>query len=365
MRPSQFTGIVEEDTPAGPPASVRPGFRKSLQLPREPRNPGSEGDSSDKTKKKGVQQPRPVPNIQINNDDDGLDGSTAVETETYVEEGSEVESDLDDDVFSTTLRTPYTRRDRDRGADSDGDESYLDDLMLTPPPMRTAFSLDSAASRSTAALSTTDNGSSLRTRSTASDDGASSLAAKRPRQPPRYAEDDARFSLGVPPRSKAAAVGKGGSARAAGPGSGTIGRKNGKALQAAASALDSEEEDGDRDGDDGVPSDAEEEEAVEAPKAQRAAVRQPPKRGDSQGTVRGPLAVKPKAGAGSNGAVKGAAKVTVRPASTRIAAAAAGAKKERPPLATKKSGGSGASSVTSTERKVGVGAKGTVRAKAK
>ena len=58
MRPSsaQFTGIAEdsdEDDDARP--ETRQGFRRSLQLPREPRNPGSAGGLSDENHMKGVQ----------------------------------------------------------------------------------------------------------------------------------------------------------------------------------------------------------------------------------------------------------------------------------------------------------------------
>ena len=353
VRPrTQFSGIAEEDAEEAQNLGVRQGFRKSLQLPREPRNPGSDGDSSDENQMKGVQ-------IQITQTDDqkyNSENEMDVDEDTYTH-GADDDSDMeDDDVFNTTLATPYTRQ---RYREYSDDDEYLDDLMLTPPPMRTTFSIDSVAS----GLSTTDAGSSLRTRasSIASTDASSLLdvapvAGRKRRAPPRYAEDAVKFTLDVPPR-KAVAAGRkaaaGGKATASGTASraSTIGRQRGKALQQdtpAASVLDSGEEGEEKqqgDDDEGAASDAEDTKRQRVPGGRVA--RPQPKRSETQGTVRATAAKTRGAGA----AKAGARPAAVRAPSTRAAAA----KKERPVLLAAKK--SSATSVES-EKAAGVGAKG-------
>lgn len=355
---AQFAGIAEEDEAgAHSNPTARQDFRKSLLLPREPRNPGSDGDLSDEDEMKGVQISETRTHASGNGSENEGEDEMNVDEEDgdyRYDDDDDDGSDLDDDVFNTTLQTPSRRRIYRRDFDESGDdEEYLDDLMLTPPPMKTAFSIDSVASRSTG-LSTTDNGSSLRTRtnSVASTDPTSigdapSLASKKRKQPPRYAADDAKFSLDVPPR-KAGAAGKSAASRgAAKSGSGTITRRSGKALQEAlASAATEDPEDEDTPDDGG---------AQESPKRQRAAngraavgVRPKPQRGDSQATIRGAPANRGKAAAGTT------RPAVTRPPSARVAAA----KKERPvPLPVKKTNsGSG----SATERKTAVKGQKTV-----
>ncbi|KAI0355308.1 hypothetical protein OH77DRAFT_316480 [Trametes cingulata] len=207
VRPAgpQFSGIDEEsdeDTNADPRA--RQGFRRSLLLPREPRNPGSDGDLSDEDHMKGVQRTQ-SPQHQTTSTAGMVEDGRSIAFEMSVDEGGD--SDMEDeDDFNVTLRTPYPRKQPPR-------ESMLsDDEMLTPPPCAIAItmSLDSQISKSTA-LSTTDQGSSLRTRtesisSTApsSVPDAPSLAGRK-RRLPRYAEDNIKFNVRVSPRKARAA----------------------------------------------------------------------------------------------------------------------------------------------------------------
>ncbi|KAH9899547.1 hypothetical protein C8Q73DRAFT_325971 [Cubamyces lactineus] len=203
VRPSdaQFTGIPEESDSddEGSPVS-RQGFRRSLLLPREPQNPGSDGGMSDEIQMKGVQQTRspqqPTPVAAAVDDSHNLSEMIVDEDDTYMDE--------EEDDFNVTLRTPHPRK-------RDEPEGMLsDDEMITPPPSAIAFtmSLDSQVSqfsRSTA-LSTADNGSSLRTRTTSisatppsSVPDAVSLAGRK-RRLPRYAEDNVKFNVRVSPR---------------------------------------------------------------------------------------------------------------------------------------------------------------------
>ncbi|KAI9064841.1 hypothetical protein FKP32DRAFT_1757075 [Trametes sanguinea] len=200
VRPSgaQFTGIAEEsDEDDDRHPDSRQDFRRSLQLPREPRNPGSDGGLSDEIQMKGVQHTQ-TPN-QTNTPPavmtDDLADTSAMSTD-------DVDSYMDDDEddFNVTLRTPHPLKLKSAEA------MLSDDEMLTPPPSTIAFtiSLDSQVSHVTrsTALSTTDNGSSLRTRtpsisSTVPD--APSLAGRK-RRLPRYAEDNVKFNVRVSPR---------------------------------------------------------------------------------------------------------------------------------------------------------------------
>ncbi|RPD66854.1 hypothetical protein L226DRAFT_556685 [Lentinus tigrinus ALCF2SS1-7] len=338
VRPAtQFSGIAEEEDEDGHNPETRQGFRRSLLLPREPRNPGSDGDLSDENHMKGVQQTN-TQHISTTHsqahDHTGNGSETEMsvdeDTRSHTHDGGESGSDMDEDEdeYNTTLRTPSRRRTGRRPQDEDeDDEEYLDDLMLTPPSrMKPTFSIDSVATRSTG-LSTTDNGSSLRTRtnSFASTDPSSipdapSLAGKKRRLPRRYEEDDVKFSVDVPSR-KAAATGKPVSTAASRASSrsrtNTVGRRRGKVLQ---------EETENAAAEDDVPSDA----SSSGVKRQRVPggriARPKPQRGDSQGTIRAPTT-----------RVKSSA--TTRPAVARAPSArvAAAARKERPPLPAKKS----------------------------
>ncbi|KAI0331325.1 hypothetical protein GY45DRAFT_1370142 [Cubamyces sp. BRFM 1775] len=204
VRPSDahFTGIPEESDSDDDANSVpRQGFRRSLLLPREPQNPGSDGGMSDEIQTKGVPQTRspqqPAP-VTITPVDDSLNLSEMIvdEDDTYMDD--------DEDDFNVTLRTPYHRKPQEP-------EGMLsDDEMITPPPSAIAFtmSLDSQVSQfsKSTALSTTDNGSSLRTRTTSfsttppsSIPDAASLAGRK-RRLPRYAEDNVKFNVRVSPR---------------------------------------------------------------------------------------------------------------------------------------------------------------------
>ena len=307
-----FSGIAEDDEAQA--GGARSGFRKSLLSPREPRNPGSDGGmSDDDDNTKGVQPNGSAPNDDETlvdedeeaGDDAEMDGDGISARAPWQDDEEEYESDMDEDVFNTTLATPGRRRGYQE--DDSEYEEYLDDTMLTPPPLKMSFSESSAVTQSST-LSTTDAGSSLRTTRSLSSDG-SSLAAKKQRAPPKFAGDDDKFSVNVPAR-KAGAAGKAGS-RAS-----TITRSRGKALQAAG-------EDGDA---------AAEDETNEDAKQGSGTIRARPKaqRGDSQATIRGPSA----RGRGASTA-RGAAAVGRAP-SARIAA------KERPKPVVKKASGTGA-----------------------
>ncbi|CDO75195.1 hypothetical protein BN946_scf184794.g2 [Trametes cinnabarina] len=199
LRPSgaQFSGISEEsDEDDEPHPETRQGFRKSLQLPREPRNPGSDGGLSDEVQMTGVlntQTPDRTITTPIKENDEVTIAAAMVEDEG--------DSYMDDDVdnFNITLRTPCSRK-----------HTLPDDEMLTPPPSTIGYtiSLDSQVSHVTrsTALSTTDNGSSLRTRTTSvSSVSLSSIPDVPPlaghkRRLPRYSEDNVKFSVYVSPR---------------------------------------------------------------------------------------------------------------------------------------------------------------------
>ena len=324
----QLSGIVApKPVRAGNAAQLteladQQGFRKSLPLPREPRNPGSDGDSSDDNETKGVQsQPnkRQTPNDFDEKDEEEGDGEEE-DTEMngdeitarapWQDEEEEYESDMED-VFNTTLATPGPRR-RYQEDDSEYEE-YLDDTMLTPPPMKKAFSVDSAATRSTS-LSTTDNGSSFRTTRSFSSDGAS-LAGKKQRTPPKYAGDEDKFSVDVPPR-KAATASRGS----------TIGRTRGKALQVAA------------DGDDIAEGDAASEDKPRM--ANGRTLRPKPPRADSQGTIRGP-SVRGRGASTGRGAARGASRIAV---------------KERPKPVVKKAGAGAAAGADGPAKPIGTAA---------
>jgi hypothetical protein len=97
VHPSQFGVIHEEDTGATVPNNdqndgTRQGFGRSLLPPREPSNPGSDGDLSDESENRGVQ-------IQ----------------ETRYVTSSDSDEDMEDyeteeDSFDITFRTPQHRR---------------------------------------------------------------------------------------------------------------------------------------------------------------------------------------------------------------------------------------------------------------
>ncbi|TFK78501.1 hypothetical protein K466DRAFT_668419 [Polyporus arcularius HHB13444] len=346
VRPAAFSGIAEEDNEDDHNPETRQGFRRSLLLPREPRNPGSDGDLSDENNMNGVQQThtqhRHTTHTQAhdhpsNDSDTGYGNGSGAEmsvdedarSQTY--DGGDSDSDMEDE-YNTTLRTPSRRRTRGATLDEDeDDEDYLDDLMLTPPArMKPAFSIDSVATQSTG-LSTTANHSSLgtRTNSIASTDPSSvpdapSLAGKKRRLPRRYEEDDVKFSIDVPAR-KAPATGRSTSSAPSRASSrvrsGTVGRRRGKALQ---------EEGENAPAEDDIPSDA----SSAGVKRQRVPggriPRPKPQRGNSQDTIRAPTTTRGKSSV-----------TTTRPAVSRTPSArVAAARKERPPLPAKKSSAS-------------------------
>lgn len=341
VRPAtQFSGIAEEDDEDGHNPETQQGFRRSLLLPREPRNPGSDGDLSDENQMKGVQQTHtqhtsttPPPQAHDHTDhNSGTEMSVDEDTrsQTHDDEESGSDMDEDEDMFNTTLRTPSRRRTgRRQQVEDEDDEEYLDDLMLTPPPrMKPAFSIDSVATRSTG-LSTTDNGSSLRTRtnSIASTDPSSipdapSLAGKKRRLPRRYEEDDVKFSVDVPAR-KTAVTGKLASTAASRASSrsrsGTVGRRRGKALQEDAERALAEDD---------VASDASSSDVKRQRVPGGRIPRPKPKRGDSQGTIRAP-STRVKSSAATRPTV-------TRAPSARVTAAAA-TRRERAPLPGKES----------------------------
>ena len=97
VHPSQF-GIIHEEDTVGPVANndqndgARQGFGRSLLSPREPLNPGSDGDLSDETKNPGVQ----IQETRYVTSSDGDDDMEDYETE--------------EDSFDVTFQTPKHRR---------------------------------------------------------------------------------------------------------------------------------------------------------------------------------------------------------------------------------------------------------------
>ncbi|KAH9844345.1 uncharacterized protein C8Q71DRAFT_732208 [Rhodofomes roseus] len=156
LRAPQFAGIPEEDAGESDEededgegnATVRQGFRRSLLLPREFMNPDSAGDLSDEHEQPGIQSTEVHSDngmdIDAHGDEDASMGSS----------DDQSEPDSEDD-FDVTLRTPRRMRVRSKTRDD------------TIKARRNVYGLattsaESLASNSTK-LSTTDNGSSLRT----------------------------------------------------------------------------------------------------------------------------------------------------------------------------------------------------------
>ncbi|TFY67646.1 hypothetical protein EVJ58_g1481 [Rhodofomes roseus] len=138
----------EEDEDGEGNATVRQGFRRSLLLPREFMNPDSAGDLSDEHEQPGIQSTEVHSDngmdIDAHGDEDASMGSS----------DGQSEPDSEDD-FDVTLRTPRRMRVRSKTRDD------------TIKARRNVYGLattsaESLASNSTK-LSTTDNGSSLRT----------------------------------------------------------------------------------------------------------------------------------------------------------------------------------------------------------
>ncbi|KAI0832738.1 hypothetical protein BC628DRAFT_1499477 [Trametes gibbosa] len=335
VRPSgpQFTGIDEEsDEEREFNPETRQGFRMSLQLPREPRNPGSDGGLSDENHMKGVQH------IQTPEETHSTHGAAVDDTlgvsEMSVDEGLGSDMDYEDeDSFNVTLRTPYARR---HGAP----EGMLsDDEMLTPPPsVAFTVSIDSQLSKATT-LATTDQGSSLRTRTDSLSSAALSSVADAPslagrkRRMPRYAEDSTRFNIRVSPR-KAKVASRIPSSRTSSR-STTVGRQRGKAI-AVAVATTTTTSAGEADAADDAPTEDPPVDAKRQKTADGGRVARPkPPRGDSERTVRGA----PARSASRSAAARA---VPSRQPSSRVAAAS----KDRAQLAKRTSttsSGSGAS----------------------
>ncbi|KAI9000721.1 hypothetical protein BD414DRAFT_472541 [Trametes punicea] len=285
VRPSgaQFSSIEEgssdEDENANP--ATRQGFRVSLQLPREPRNPGSDGDLSDENQMKGVQRTQ-SPEHEHPKADVAHDHVSGVSEMNVDEDNTSVAEDESD--FDVTLRTPYPKK------HLSPEDMLSDDDMLTPPPSAIAvtLSLDSQVSQLTrsTALSTTDNGSSLRTRTVSTSsiapssiEDAPSLAGRK-RRLPRYAEDTVKFDVRLSPR-KARVASKGALSRASSRAA-TVNRQRGKT-----GAKDHPIELDGANADDDSPSDVP---AVDTKRQKTAAgriARPKPQRMDSAQTVRG------------------------------------------------------------------------------
>jgi hypothetical protein len=177
VHPSQF-GIIHEEGTGGTATNdqtdgTRQGFGRSLLPPREPLNPGRDGDLSDETRYLGVQ----------------------IHETRYVT-SSDSDEDMDDyeteeDSFEVTLRTPQHRRIL-RAVPMDREVSNFS--------INTEATVASSAPSETTGLTTDHHGSSLRTAtvtmSRSSSTGSSSAAGlKRPL--PHY-------RVGIRPRMRTA-----------------------------------------------------------------------------------------------------------------------------------------------------------------
>jgi len=172
VHPSQFSIIPEEGTGAAVTNNdqnngAQPGFGRSLLPPREPLNPGSDGDLSDETKNPGVQ----IHETRYVTSSDGDEDMDDYETE--------------EDSFDVTFQTPRHLR------------------LLRAVPMGREVSNVSIVTEATVAssvasemtgLTTDHHASSLRT-ATASLGSSSAVGVKRPL--PNY-------KIGVRPRIRTA-----------------------------------------------------------------------------------------------------------------------------------------------------------------
>lgn len=313
---AQFGGIREEDEigvgdPPDPSsfygssrrAGSQQGFRRSLQLPRESRNPDSDGGLSDDNEMNGVHertetqtthQPHSLEQqaddvAQHEDEEMGDDSLTTVHMSVDEASGS----DAEDDASDVSLGTPARFRRRWERAERENQEELKPFPLLA---LQIADSTDSRASRSTT-LSTTDDGSELRTRTNSAASQLSSVSdassvAGRKRRLPRHADDDAEpprkdlFELPVEQHGKSNPPKKSGPRKhASGTQTKTIGRRSGKLLLAATNRanegrLSEDEASGEEDG------------AVKrqrVPGAPRGRVLRPaPRREDSDKTIRGP-----------------------------------------------------------------------------
>ena len=175
VHPSQF-GIIHEESTGGTTTNdqtdgTRQGFGRSLLPPREPLNPGHDGDLSDETRNLGVQ----------------------IHETRYVTSSDE---DMDDyeteeDSFEVTLRTPQHRRIL---------RAVPMDRAISNVSIDTEATVASSAPSETTGLTTDHHGSSLRTAtvtmSRSSSTGSSNVAGvKRPL--PHY-------RVGIRPRMRTA-----------------------------------------------------------------------------------------------------------------------------------------------------------------
>ncbi|KAI0776149.1 hypothetical protein BD413DRAFT_526838 [Trametes elegans] len=337
VRPSgpQFSGIDEEsDEENGTNPGSRQDFRRSLQLPREPQNPGSDGGLSDEHQMNGVQRTQ-QPDKQPTQGTLAGEDPSASEMSVDEDAGSDMDYEDEEDDFDVTLRTPYHRH-------GSGLEAMLsDDEMTTPPPTTIAFtiSLDSQVSKTTT-LSTTDNGSSLRTRTSSVSSTAlfpvpeAEVVAGQKRRLPRYADESRKFNVRVSPRKVRGTI-KAVASRVPSR-SVTVRRQRSKPV--ADRAASQADEAGPADADDAAASDA----PSLDPKRQKTVggkiTRPKPIRTDTDKTVRGP-ATRPAAKSATRPALS-------RPPSSRIAAA----RKERPPLKKKSSAASTASAAVARKQ---------------
>ena len=146
LRAPQFARIAEEggdsDEEEGG-ATVRQGFQRSLQLPREFTNPDSAGDLSDEHAPNGIH------GADVFSDD--MDTDAHGDEGVSMDDSDSQEGESEDD-FGMSLRTPRRMRVRQDGTAKARKNMYG----------AANVSDESLASTSTK-LSTTDNGSSLRT----------------------------------------------------------------------------------------------------------------------------------------------------------------------------------------------------------
>ncbi|KAH9943168.1 uncharacterized protein BXZ73DRAFT_97222 [Epithele typhae] len=311
VRPGmQFAGIEEEDSDEETPETQQ-GFRRSLLLPREPPNPGSDGDSSDENRMKGVQHTQTQHTSSTTthiNDRPRRDSETEMSVDETPATARAADTDIpmneDDDEDDDTTR-PYAPP--SRGANTGTTRSDALTRQHGKPFHRTQHDGQRVLAPYVLAqrIARVDephlphlphrlHESSKPAPIPAGD--APSLAGKKRRLPPRYAEDEVRFSLNVPARKKVAAAG-GATMRSSSRASsrvGTVGRRKGQAVQATLLSNSDSDSDGERaekrakgeDGEEYVPSDS-----SSGAKRKRVAAggrvpRPAPKRGDSQGTTK-------------------------------------------------------------------------------
>lgn len=150
LRAPQFARIAEEDGDSDEEeggATVRQGFQRSLQLPREFTNPDSAGDLSDDHAPNGIH------GVDVFSDD--MDTDARGDEDASVADSDSQEGESEDD-FGMSLRTPRRMRVRPK-AQQDGTVKARKNIYGA------ANASDESLASTSTKLSTTDNGSSLRT----------------------------------------------------------------------------------------------------------------------------------------------------------------------------------------------------------